>query len=174
MFFFGIISDLNKLAQEFAKLAEKALMANDVPHAKERVAMMNSIMKKFMAQSGTNISFIGDELEFSYDPKIAPMLNAHQVDNSLQDVLLDVWTKICSKGYVDIEAAWKLKYLYKTGGSFWMTSVLIESLLHVTYQDDLTKKTETLRSIMHLDIEQTTLALLLHVMPKYLQYKQHR
>ena len=27
---------------------------------------------------------------------------------------------------------------------------------------------------MHLDIEQTTLALLLHVMPKYLQYKQHR
>ena len=55
-----------------------------------------------------------------------------------------------------------------------MISVLIESLLHVTYQDDLAKKTETLRSIMHLDIEQTTLALLLHVMPKYLQYKQHR
>ena len=49
MFSFGIISDLNKLAQEFAKLAEKALMANDVPHAKERVAMMNSIMKKFVS-----------------------------------------------------------------------------------------------------------------------------
>ena len=83
--------DLNKLAQEFAKLAEKALMANEVPHAKERVAMMNSIMKKFMAQSGTNIALIDDEQEFSYDPKTAPMLNAHQVDNSLQDVLLDVW-----------------------------------------------------------------------------------
>ena len=65
-------------------------------------------------------------------------------------------------------------YNFFTGGSFWMISVLIESLLHVTYQDDLAKKTETLRSIMHLDIEQTTLALLLHVMPKYLQYKQHR
>ena len=89
--FFCIISDLNKLAQEFAKLAEKALMANEVPHAKERVAMMNSIMKKFMAQSGTNIALIDDEQEFSYDPKTAPMLNAHQVDNSLQDVLLDVW-----------------------------------------------------------------------------------
>ena len=50
----------------------------------------------------------------------------------------------------------------------------IESLLHVTYQDELNKQTELLRSVMHLDIEQTTLALLLNVMPKYLQYKQHR
>ena len=41
--------------------------------------------------SGTNIALIDDEQEFSYDPKTAPMLNAHQVDNSLQDVLLDVW-----------------------------------------------------------------------------------
>ena len=44
--------DLNQLAQEFAQLAEQTLINSDVPHAKERVAMMNSIMKKFMAQSG--------------------------------------------------------------------------------------------------------------------------
>ena len=97
---------------------------------------------------------IEDEMELSYDPKIAPMLSTHQVDNSLQEVLLDVWSKICSKGFVDIESAWRLKYLYKTGGSFWFTSVLIESLLHVTYQDELNKQTELLRSVMHLDIEQ--------------------
>ena len=111
-------------------------MNNDVPHAKERVAMMNSIMKKLMAQSGANHPIsVENDLEFSYDPKVAPMFNTQQVDSSLQDVLLDVWNKICAKGFVDIESAWRLKYLYKTGGSFWFTSVLIGKLHFISSFD---------------------------------------
>ena len=46
--------NFNTVAQEFMKISEEAIMsgANDVPYVKERVAMMCSILKRFMVQSG--------------------------------------------------------------------------------------------------------------------------
>ena len=60
---------------------------------------------------------------------------------------------------------WKLHSLLKTGGPNWFTSCLVEELLSVVYQTDIDKLTELLLAIFYVDIEQCTLALLLHVIP---------
>ena len=46
--------NFNTVAQEFMKIAEETTLSstNDVPYVKERVAMMCSILKRFMVQSG--------------------------------------------------------------------------------------------------------------------------
>ena len=110
----------------------------------------------------------------SYDSHTAQMLNASQINEPLEDSLIDLWKTICAKGFVEIESAWKLHYLYKAGGAHWFTSVLVKSLLKVSYQDDLHKQTELLKAILHIEIEQTTLALLQHVIPQYLQCRTNR
>ena len=112
--------------------------------------------------------------DVSYDSHTAQMLTASEINEPLEDSLIDLWQKICAKGFVEIESAWKLQFLYKAGGAHWLTSVLVKTLLKVSYQDDLHKQTELLRAILHIDIEQTTLALLQHVIPQYLQCKTNR
>lgn len=112
--------------------------------------------------------------DVSYDCKTAQMLSQSQMNEPLEESLCKVWSKICAKSYVDIETAWQLKFLYKAGGSHWFASVLVKSLMNVSYQDDLNKQTELLRAIFHIDIEQTTLSLLQHVIPQYLQCKTNR
>ena len=112
--------------------------------------------------------------DVSYDSHTAQMLTPSEINEPLEDSLIDLWQKICAKGFVEIESAWKLQFLYKAGGAHWLTSVLVKTLLKVSYQDDLHKQTELLRAILHIDIEQTTLALLQHVIPQYLQCKTNR
>ena len=112
--------------------------------------------------------------DVSYDSHTAQMLTASQINEPLEESLIDLWQKICAKGFVEIESAWKLNFLYKAGGAHWLTSVLIKSLLKVSYQDDLNKQVELLKAILHIEIEQTTLALLQHVIPQYLQCKTNR
>ena len=112
--------------------------------------------------------------DVSYDSHTAQMLTSSQINEPLEDSLIDLWKKICAKGFVEIESAWKLQYLYKAGGAHWFTSVLVKSLLKVSYQDDLNKQTELLKAILHIEIEKTTLALLQYVVPQYLQCKTNR
>ena len=113
-------------------------------------------------------------VDISYDSKTARMLSHEQLNEPLEQSLLDLWDKICSKGFVEIEAACQLNFLYKAGGAHWFTSVLIKALLKISYQDDLAKETELMKALFHIDIEQTTLALLNHVIPQYLQCKKNR
>ena len=172
--------DLSLIAQEFIQITNETMTKNAnnvqkdpnsvVPYFKERVAIMNSILKRFMIKSGVATTDTSQE-DISYDAKSVPMLDDAQINEPLEKALLELWTKINHKGFIDIEAAWKLKYLYKSGGSHWFTSVLIKALLNITYQDDLNKQTELLRALFHIDIEQTTSALLQHVVPQYLQSK---
>ena len=172
--------DLNLIAQEFIEITNETMTKNAdnsiqkdpnsvVPYFKERVAIMNSILKRFMIKSGAKIEATEDDI--TYDAKSVSMLDEAQMNEPLEETLLDLWTKINQKGFIDIQAAWKLKYLYKSGGSHWFTSVLIKALLNITYQDDLNKQTELLRAVFHINIEQTTSALLQHVVPQYLQSK---
>lgn len=168
---------VNFNVQEFWKIAEETAAAQsneEIPHVKERVAMMSSILKRFMVQAGAKDTLPVTSTDESYDCKTAQMLSQAQMNEPLETSLMELWTKICNKGFVDIESAWKMQYLFKTGGAHWFTSVLIKALLGVSYQDELTKQTELLRAILHIDIEQTTLALLYHTIPQYLHCKNKR
>lgn len=168
--------DLGEIASGYLKIAEETTAAatNDVPYVKERVAMMSSILRRFMVQAGAKDRVTVSMTDESYDCKTAQMLNPAQTSEPLEESLCRVWSKICAKSYVDIETAWQLRFLYKAGGAHWFASVLVKSLMNVSYQDDLNKQTELLRAIFHIDIEQTTLSLLQHVIPQYLQCKTNR
>ncbi len=168
--------NFQEISNEFLKVAEEttAAASNDVPYVKERVAMMSSILRRFMVVAGAKNSNAVAHADVSYDCKTAQMLSPSQSQEPLEDALRALWTKVCAKGYVDIESAWQVHYFFKAGGAHWFTTVLTNSLLEVSYQDDLAKQTELLRAILHIDIEQTTLALLHCVIPQYLQCQTKR
>ena len=78
---------------------------------------------------------------------------------------IDTWLDIGRRGCLSLDSTWKLHSLLKTGGPNWFTSCLVEELLSVVYQTDIDRLTELLLAIFYVDIEQCTLALLLHVIP---------
>ena len=96
------------VAQEFIEITNETMSKNAnnaannkdpnsvVPYFKERVAIMNSILKRFMIKSG--VKFEASQDDISYDAKVVPMLDESQVNESLEDSLLDLWTKINHKG----------------------------------------------------------------------------
>ena len=97
--------DLNVVAQEFIEITNETMSKNAtnnkdpnsvVPYFKERVAIMNSILKRFMIKSGVKFEAAKDDI--SYDAKVVPMLDESQVNESLEDSLLELWTKINHKG----------------------------------------------------------------------------
>lgn len=167
---------IQDLATKFVKLAESEEVqvignsGNDVPYAKERVAMMSTILSKMQQQTGLGIE---TQSEFC-DARTSQELNHMQLNRPLQESLLEIWHSVTAKGWLTIEAGWRLHDLLKSGGPNWFTSVLVEDLLTVVYQSDIDKQTELLRAVLHINIEQTTLSLLLHVVPGYLQYNTKR
>ena len=97
------------VAQEFIEITNETMSKNAnsnatnnkdpnsvVPYFKERVAIMNSILKRFMIKSGVKFEAAQDDI--SYDAKVVPMLDESQVNESLEESLLELWTKINHKG----------------------------------------------------------------------------
>ena len=83
-----------------------------------------------------------------------------------------VWSEdVCSgNGRLTSETIWQLRSLYRVGGASWYVGVLVEELLVKTvYHAELDKLSDLVVSLFHVDIEQCALALLLDVLPAYLQ-----
>lgn len=82
--------------------------------------------------------------------------------------LQQIWQGIHQRGWITIQATQSLEFLLKTGESLWFVSNLVKELLKVQYQEELDRSLDLIFAIMHLDIENCTLALIKQVLPQYL------
>ncbi|XP_040568441.1 mediator of RNA polymerase II transcription subunit 24 [Lepeophtheirus salmonis] len=152
----GSECDVRTLKNEFIEVALQSGLEetdepgglNDMPHAKERVALMSIIFKKIL--------------------RTQEKKRIVRSNSSLKDSLQNVWEKVSRSGWLDIDSVLKIKELYRIGGAQWLSECLIDELLKVVYQEDMDRLTELVISIFHVDLEQCTLSLLLHVVPGYL------
>ena len=173
--------NLPDIAQSFVRLALESLnSAQDMPYIKERVGLLTLIMNKMMVQSGLKGPLNDNTTDMvNQEARIQATLNVDEATsqsaNAIKEILSNLWREeISGKGMLSIDTVWKLHHLFKAGGATWFTSVLTEELLKVVYQTSLDKYTDFLVAIFHIDIEQCTIALLLEVLPSYLQCKQRR
>ena len=81
--------------------------------------------------------------------------------------LLATWTHVNNLGYLDTDCVWIFQDLFKICGAKWMVGVLVKDLLGLVYLDEIQKKTEMLIAVLHVELEECVLSLLLHVVPKY-------
>ncbi|CAG2056138.1 unnamed protein product [Timema podura] len=101
----------------------------------------------------------------------------------------DVWEGIQKRGWIHIQATHSLESLLNTSGCqwfvtnivkvtyligagltscHWFTTNFVKEVLNYRYQEMLEQAVDLAFGVFHLDIENCTLALLLHVLPQYL------
>lgn len=147
--------------QDFLLLLDQEdVFVSDMPHKAERLALMKTILGRILKDVGI----------VPQSPSLKCPMGLLLANNaeSLSIALKKEWVKVTTLGRLDISNVYNLLELYKTGGSVWFTSVLIDELFSIVYQDQLDKWCNLLVSIFHIDLEQCTLALLLRVIPGYL------
>lgn len=169
--------------QEFTAICNKQELHNsDMPHKEERMILMQSILSKMEEQVGIKnrqiliegnnklvihkgkiyklclCAFSLNVLPFPHPPDVASPNHTES--------LLATWTHVNNLGYLDMDSVWIFQDLFKICGAKWLVGILVKDLLSLVYVDEIQKKTEMLIAILHVELEECTLALLLHVVPK--------
>ena len=161
--------NLDGYVTEFTAISKKAELHNsDMPHKEERMALMQSILSKMEEQVGIK----NRQIMIEANNKLVVHKGVASPDHT--ESLLATWTHVNNLGHLDMDSVWILQDLFKICGAKWLVGVLIKDLLSLVYLDEIQKKTEMLIAVLHVELEECTLALLLHVVPKYLQYKENQ
>ena len=149
-----------EVVDRFLDTQVEAEEGDGLPYFQQRNAMMVNIVKKMR-----------EEFKRESRPK-NPVTNssALETDNvmSLEEEMSAVWDSVWRRGRADISNTKELARLYRVGGPEWFVTVLVEKMLSQVYTDEVDRAGEIVFSMMHLDLVTTTLALLLHVLPRCL------
>ena len=89
-------------------------------------------------------------------------------DMGLEEELGLVWEDMWARGRLDIAGTKQIARLFRLGGAEWFVTVLVERMVGMVYHEDADKATELVFSLLHVDLVQCTLALLVHVLPRCL------
>ncbi|KAI5644874.1 mediator of RNA polymerase II transcription subunit 24 [Phthorimaea operculella] len=145
------------MVQQFVTLSETELTQPD--NFKERAALMCQIIKR---------------MQYDIHPPSAPksknLTYSHNIVSRqpILEHLQSVWEDIKSRGYLHIDATHVVESLLNTAGPVWFVNNLVKETLKYRYQEDLDRSVDVVLAMFHLDIENCTEALLLHVLPQYL------
>ena len=135
------------------------------PYFQQRSIMMINIVKKMRQEMedghkrisvGVKRGWSGDDLNCDSSP---PVLEAD---------ITRVWDRTMQKGRLDIGDTRDIARLYNVGGAEWFVSVLVEKLVGMVYNEDVDRATELVFSMLHVDLVTNTLALVVHLLPRYL------
>lgn len=83
----------------------------------------------------------------------------------LEDQFIDVWKAATERGFMPVDATQTLECLFQSCGPFWLVNRLIAEIMLCKYSKDMLKTMDIVFSLMHLDIERCTLALLNEWLP---------
>lgn len=83
----------------------------------------------------------------------------------LEDQFVDVWKSATERGFMPVDATQTLECLLQSCGPFWLVNRLIAEIMACKYSKDMLKTMDIVFSLMHLDIERCTLALLTEWLP---------
>ena len=149
-----------EVVDRFLDTQVEAEEGDGLPYFQQRSTMMVNIVKKMR-----------EELEREPRPRdLVTNTPASEVEGamSLEEEMSGVWDSLWRRGRADISNTKSLARLYRVGGPEWFVTVLVEKMLGQVYTDEVDRAGELVFSMMHLDLVATTLALLLHVLPRCL------
>ena len=161
--------DMDAYTRDYVNLMDNEaseVFINEMPHKDERVNLMKIILTRIQEQVGLKPRAL-------QEPKLAKAFECTP-NAPLRENLLRVWAHLTKQGYLDNDSVRELVELYKTGGALWFTTCLVEELMTIIYQDEIDRAVQLVVALFHLDVEQCTLALLLHVVPSYLHTKEKK
>ncbi|XP_046388735.1 mediator of RNA polymerase II transcription subunit 24 [Ischnura elegans] len=159
----ALLKPMNMVQQFLTTLPNEDIIQQD--NFKERSSLMFQIIRK---------------MQYDVHPptlsKSKVLTLSHCIVSHLpiSEQLQTIWGGIHKRGWVTVEATHTLESLLNTGGSQWFVSNLVKEVLKYHYREDLDKAVDLAFAIFHLDIENCNLALLLHVLPQYLQNQMQR
>jgi len=87
---------------------------------------------------------------------------------ALEAEFASLWGDTWSRGRLDIIGTRQMARLLQIGGPAWMVRAAVEQLGKQVYGEDVSKATELVFSILHIDLTASTLALLTQVLPRLL------
>jgi len=118
------------------------------PYFAKRSTMMTNILKKMRREMEESKNSSGKaELSAAFDK---------------------LWETVWEKRIINISATKEIARLYNIGGAEWFMNVLVEKMKSQVYNEDVDRCTETVFSLMHIDLPAATLALLIHILPNIL------
>jgi len=80
-----------------------------------------------------------------------------------------LWDKVWEKRMLDIAATKEIARLFNIGGAQWLMDILVEKIRSQVYKEDVSRCTEMVFSIIHIDLPACTLSLLLYIIPNILR-----
>lgn len=93
------------------------------------------------------------------------LLLKHTNQLPLNDLFNKQWKEISVKKYLPFDVAMNLKQLFNSCGAFWMMKNLIEQIFKCKFIKEMETTVDIVFSIMHLNIEACTEALLHEILP---------
>jgi len=79
-----------------------------------------------------------------------------------------LWDKVWEKRMLDIASTNEIARLFNIGGAQWLMEILVEKIKSQVYKEDVSRCTEMVFSIIHIDLPACTLSLLLYIIPSIL------
>uniref|UniRef100_A0A671SHL8 Mediator of RNA polymerase II transcription subunit 24 n=1 Tax=Sinocyclocheilus anshuiensis TaxID=1608454 RepID=A0A671SHL8_9TELE len=137
----------------------------------ERVVIMSSILEHMCAD-------VFQQTGLSLRPAVEgqepiPYRNLLPARQPIRQALQIQFREVLEKGWVDSHAFHLFENLLHMGGVFWFTNNLVKELLKETRKEWASRVVELLYSIFCLDMQQITLTLLGHILPRLLTDPAH-
>uniref|UniRef100_A0A8D2Q5F3 Mediator of RNA polymerase II transcription subunit 24 n=1 Tax=Varanus komodoensis TaxID=61221 RepID=A0A8D2Q5F3_VARKO len=160
------LDERDKSLQMIRQLGTPLYGENTLQFYSERVVIMSSILEHMCAdvvqQTAASIKFPATGM----DPM--PYWNLLPAKKPIKEVLMDVFSKVLEKGWVDSRSIHIFDTLLHMGGVYWFCNNLVKELLKETRKEHAMRAVELLYSIFCLDMQQLTLTLLGHILPNLL------
>ncbi|XP_046996635.1 mediator of RNA polymerase II transcription subunit 24 [Schistocerca americana] len=152
-----LLKPMNMVQQFLTPLTTEEI--NQPDNFKERAGLMFQIIRKMQYDV--------------YPPtqsKVKGITLSHSIicREPISEQLSSVWSGIHQRGWINIEQTRSLESLLATGGSYWFVDNLVKEVMKYRHREELDRGADLALAVFHLDIEQCTQALLLQVLPKYL------
>lgn len=92
-------------------------------------------------------------------------LQKHTNQKPLEELFNEQWKEISAKKWLPFDAAMSLEQLFKSCGAFWMMKNLVDQIFKCKFIKEMETTTDIVFSVMHLNIEACTEALLREILP---------
>ncbi|UYV65143.1 K02A2.6-like, partial [Cordylochernes scorpioides] len=130
---------------------------------KERSTLMADIIRKMMYELHPPVQSKSKALTF--------VPHSLTVKTPLWDLLGDIFQKSKNRSWIDPEDIYTLNSILDVGGPKQFCQKLVNFALGFEYCSDLHSAVNLALGMMHLDIEQCALSLLLYILPNFLQFE---
>ncbi|XP_059614559.1 mediator of RNA polymerase II transcription subunit 24 [Phlebotomus argentipes] len=154
-----LLKPMNMVQQFLTAIAPEEMAQQE--NFKERLGLTFQIIRKMQ-----------HDFHPAGNAKMRMMLTHNLVSSSpLAENFGEVWKSVQERGWLPVDAAQTLESLMQSCGPLWLVTKLVQEIFACRHISDMLRVMDIAFAIMHLDIEQCTVALLEDLLPMLLLNK---